>query len=330
MIMKSTTSILITSIGKRVQLIKHLKKNFKVIGVDAGDLNPAKAFVDEFFKIPRADEEGYIEEILRICEENCVEAVIPLYEGEFNILQSARKEFEKIGVLLVLSNKEILDMCKDKEKTFEYFFMNTDIKVPTVYNEQEVNEIIENNEEDSFPLIIKPKDGMGSQNVFKINNIIELDFFRKYVRNGIVQEFIEGQEYTVDVLTDLNGQPIYIVPRLRIEVRAGEVVKSRSVYDEDIIEETIKLIKYLDSCRDENGIGLLGPLTIQFFKTENGEIYLIEINPRFGGGVPLSFESGADYSKSLMDMIKGRKTEYIPEFKEVTMLRYDEAVFNEE
>ena len=330
MIMKSTTSILITSIGKRVQLIKHLKKNFKIIGVDAGDLNPAKAFVDEFYKIPRSDEDGYLEEILRICEENCVEAVIPLYEGEFNILQDARKEFEKIGVLLLLSNEEIHNMCKDKEKTFEYFFMNTDIKVPTVYNEQEVNEIIENSEESSFPLIIKPRDGMGSQGVFKINNVDELKFFRSYVKDGIVQQYINGQEYTVDVLVDLNGKPIYIVPRLRLEVRAGEVVKSKSIHDQDIIDETIKLIKYLDSCRDEHGLGLLGPLTIQFFKTEKGEVYLIEINPRFGGGVPLSFESGADYSKGILNIIKGKKTEYIEEFKEITMLRYDDAVFSEE
>lgn len=130
---------------------------------------------------------------------------------------------------------------------------------------------------------------MGSDGVYKINNLIELKFFKDYVKNGMVQQFIEGEEYTVDTLVDLEGKPIYVVPRKRLEVRAGEVVKSSTINDTKIIDETFKVIEHLNKLRDKTGIALSGPLTIQFFKKSNGEVYLLEINPRFGGGVPLSF-----------------------------------------
>lgn len=319
-------NLLLTSIGKRVQLIKHLKQSFNVIGVDAGELNPAKSFVDKFYKIPKANEDGYIESLLHICEEEKIKVIIPLYEGEFDILHNAREKFRNIGTLLLLSNEKILNICKDKQKTYEYF-LNSEISNPKVYKEEEIQNILTYGDIDKLPLIIKPKDGMGSDGVYKINNLKELRFFKEYVSNGIVQEYIDGYEYTVDTLVDLNGNPIYIVPRRRLEVRSGEVVKSSTVKDEKIITETKKVIEYLNKLRDKKGLALMGPLTIQFFKKSNGEIYLLEINPRFGGGSPLSFEAGARYGERILEMLKGKQLEYIKDFNEITMLRYEEAVF---
>lgn len=319
-------NLLITSIGKRVQLIKHLKKSFTVVGVDAGELNPAKAFVHKFYKIPNAKGNGYIEAILDICKKEEIKVLIPLYEGEFEILHNAREKFENIGTLLFLSNNKILNICKDKIKTYKYF-LNSEINIPKIYSEDEIQYIVTYGDIDKLPLIIKPKDGMGSNGVYKINSIKELIFFREYIKNGIVQEFLDGDEYTVDALVDLKGDPIYVVPRKRIEVRAGEVVKSSTVKDENIIDETIKVIEYLNKLRDKNGLGLTGPLTIQFFKKNDGKICLLEINPRFGGGVPLSFEAGADYGQKISEMIEGKNLEYIKDFKEITMLRYEDAVY---
>lgn len=320
-------SMLVTSIGKRVQLINHLKKSFRVVGVDAGELNPAKAFVDKFYKIPKANENGYIESLLDICKKEDVKVLIPLYEGEFETLHNERDKFQDIGTTILLSNKEIIYVCKDKKETYKYF-LSSKINIPKVYCEEEIQDIITYGDIDKFPLIIKPKDGMGSSDVFKINTINELKFFKEYVRNGIVQEFIEGDEYTVDTLVDLKGNPVYVVPRKRIEVRSGEVVKSATVRDQQIISETLRVIEHLNKLRDNKVLALSGPLTIQFFKRNNGQIYLLEINPRFGGGVPLSFEAGADYGKQICKMVQGNKQiEYIKEFKEMTMLRYEEAIF---
>lgn len=324
--MENKQTVVITSIGKRVQLIQHLKKTFKIIGVDAGNLNPGRYFVDKFYKIPKAVEKDYINEILKICKNEKADLLIPLYEGEFEVLDNNRYKFEDINTKLMLSCKKVIDICKDKKKTFEYF-TKEGIKNPRVYLNSEIEDIINKEDTSKFPMFIKPVDGMGSSNTFKINTIKELSFFKDYIKNGIIQECIEGTEYTVDTLVDFNGSPIYIVPRIRMEVRSGEVVKSKTVNDGAIISETIKVINSLNKLRDSEGNGTIGPLTIQFFKTRADEIYLLEINPRFGGGVPLSFESGADYGKALNDMLNNRKITFDNKFEEKTMLRYDEAVF---
>jgi len=325
--MVNKPSLLLTSIGKRVQLIKHLKKSFKVIGVDAGELNPGKAFVDKFYKIPKASKSEYISSLLNICREERVKVLIPLYEGEFQILHNVREQFKEIDTLILLSNGEILEICKDKKKTYDYF-LNSKINIPKVYSGDEIGDILVYGGIDKFPLIIKPRDGMGSNGIYKINNLNELKFFKDYVENGIIQEYIAGEEYTVDVLTDLYGEPVYVVPRKRLEVRSGEVVKSSTSRDENIINETLKVMKHLNELRDSNKLGLQGPLTIQFFKKSNGEIYLLEINPRFGGGAPLSFEAGADYGQRILEMVQGKQMKYIKDFEEITMLRYEEAIFN--
>lgn len=318
--------LLVTSIGKRVQLIKHLKKNFKIIGVDAGAENCCRYFVDKFYKIPKAVDKNYIIELINICRKENVDGIIPLYEGEFSVLNNNREEFEKINTQLILSSKKIIEVCKDKNETFKYFTKEK-IPNPKVYNEDEIEKIIQHDNVSVFPLFIKPADGMGSSNTFKIKNKKELIFFKDYVDNGIIQECIDGDEYTVDTLVDFKGNPVYIVPRIRLEVRSGEVVKSRTIHDEKIINETKKVIKSLNKLSDEKNNASIGPLTIQFFKTKKGDLYLLEINPRFGGGVPLSFRCGADYGRALYDMLDHKKIQFENKFKEMTMLRFDDAVF---
>lgn len=319
-------NILLTAIGKRVQLIKHLKKNFNVIGVDAGELAPAIYFVDKFYQIEKFYEEGYIKSLFEICKKEKVDLLIPLYELEFLLLSKYREKFNYIGTTLVLSNSKIIDICNDKFKTYD--FLHKNINCPKIYRDIDIENIIKEQINDVYPLIIKPKNGMGSSGVFKISNIKELSFFKDYVKEPIIQQYIQGEEYTVDVLCDFEGQPIYVVPRKRLEVRSGEVSKSKVVNDEKIIKETLKVIQLLNN-EKENGIGLMGPLTIQFFKTKKDEIYFLEINPRFGGGVPLSFKAGADYSKALKEMKLGKKLKYEDFFEEITMLRFDDAIFIE-
>ncbi|MFR1380461.1 MAG: ATP-grasp domain-containing protein [Clostridium neonatale] len=324
--MSTKNTILITSIGKRVQLIKHLSKTFNIIGVDAGNLNPCRYFVDRFYKIPKAVDKNYISELLKICKKENVDLLIPLYEGEFSILNKNREQFQNINTKLMLSGKRVIDVCKDKNKTFEYF-TRENIKSPRIYTKYEVEDIIHNKEESKFPLFIKPADGMGSSNAFKINNINELCFFKDYIKNGIIQDCIEGIEYTVDVLVGFGGQLVYIIPRIRLEVKSGEVVKSRTVKDQLIIDETAKVIEALNRLKDEKGNGTIGPLTIQFFKTNKDEIYLLEINPRFGGGVPLSFECGADYGSAMLNMLENKNINFENNFEVKTMLRFDDAVY---
>ncbi len=331
-------NLLLTSIGKRIELIGHLKSSFRVIGVDASSKNPAKSFADAFYRVPRCREEGYVEALLTICEEEKVSLLVPLYEPEFEILNAARDKFEEIGVKLVLSGEPVTEICNDKRKTAA-FFKKYDIPAPETLSDSEVEAVI-GGEQAEFPLIVKPADGMGSEGIFFAKNRRELEFFYGYVENALVQRCARGKEYTIDVLCDFYGEPVYIVPRIRLEVRSGEVTKSRVDLQRRVMEGTEGLLRSL------NGEGrVCGPMTIQCFWEESEQrLQFIEINPRFGGGVPLAFAAGADYAAALKRMgesfaagapggsLKGEEKPDLTDFrereiKELTMLRYTQAVY---
>ncbi|MFU0827258.1 MAG: Carbamoyl-phosphate synthase large chain [Lachnoclostridium sp.] len=307
-------NILLTAIGKRVQLIQHLKQNFSVVGVDPSREIAARQFADYFETVPKYNEAGYITRLLEISEKYHVSMIIPLYEKEFDILNEYRDLFENKGIKLLLSSGEVIGICNNKKNT-ALFFKKNGILSPKIYDLQNKQEII-------YPVIIKPWDGMGSHNVFKAKNEKELDFFAEYVPNAMVQQCVEGKEYTVDVLCDFYGNIISIVPRQRLEVRAGEVVKSRVTKQPDIIEKVRFLIERL---KKEGNV--MGPVTVQCFVTEQDEIFFIEINPRFGGGVPLTMEAGVNYGMYFKRMLLGDKISYFDDYKELTMIRYDQAVY---
>lgn len=304
-------NLLLTAIGKRIQLINNLKKHFKIIGVDCSNLTPASYFADKFCQVPKYRKQEYISTLLDICKKEKVDILIPLFENEFPILDKNRDKFKEIGTFLMLSDKRVLSICNDKWTTYQ-FFTDNNINTPKSY--LNIEDCMK-----KIPLFIKPRQGMGSKHSYRVNNIKELNFYFELIDNPIIQDYVEGTEYTIDCICDLEGNVISAVPRERIEVRSGEVSKSRTVRDFDIINAVIDLCKKLK---------VVGPVTIQCIKDCDDNIRFIEINPRFGGGVPLSFEAGVNYGQILKDIVKGKDIQpIIGEFKELTMLRYDEAVF---
>lgn len=309
-------NILLTSIGKRIELINHLKTKAKVIGVDCIALNPAKEFVDSFYLIPRATDQKYPDVLIDICRKEKADYLIPLYEGEFPILNEFRNRLEEVGTKLLLSDAKIIDICKNKFSTAE-FFSKYDIPAPITYPaeiERDLNAV-------KYPVVMKPLDGMGSEGVHIINDEEELLFYSKRTSGYIVQECLKGKEYTIDILCDDNGRIVYLVPRERLEVRGGEVSKSRIVFN-PVVEELCR--KVMESLGKEGYI--VGPFTLQCFLADDNIARMLEINPRFGGGVPLSFAGGADYVGALECMLKGE--EIIPNsIEELTMMRYDSSVF---
>lgn len=302
-------NILITSIGRRVQLIEHLKKTFNIIGVDASVNNAAKYFSDSFFVIPKCSEPDYLTDLLNVCVDNNVKMIIPLYEREFEILCRNRQVFEEKGIKILLSDIEVINICNDKNRTQDFF---------------EHENILSPKRTDYAPAVIKPVNGMGSQGVYSVNTNDELEAAKILLHDDyIVQEKVEGKEYTIDVLCDFEGNVVSAVPRERIEVRSGEVSKSRTVKNDSIISETVRLIKSLNKYGK-----VIGPITVQCFVTKKSEIVFLEINPRFGGGVPLTFEAGINYGELLMRFFEGYVHEEVPfDFQEVSMVRYDRAVY---
>jgi carbamoyl-phosphate synthase large subunit len=168
-----------------------------------------------------------------------------------------------------------------------------------------------------FPLFIKPKSGSSSVNTFKVNNLAELKTYKSFINDPLIQDFMEGEEFTVDVFLDFQGNVITVVPRLRIATRSGEISKGKIVKDREIINDVIKLMKTLQP---------IGHITVQLMKTKKGIEY-IEINPRFGGGAPMSIQSGADSCGNLLRLLMGQTLNYNENYREnLTFIRFDSSI----
>lgn len=322
--MREKINILFTSSGRRVSLIKSFKKTFidqnidgKIITADLQSSAPTKYFSDNHYIVPKVSEPEYISKLMDICIEESINLIIPLIDTELSLLSKNRSLFKEIDVTILVSGLMLNEISNDKNKTYE-FFIGHGIKTPKVYNSLE---LMEHNL--LYPLLIKPYNGSGSKGVTIVNSKEELIFFKDYIPNALVQEYIEGKEYTVDVMVDLKGNIKTIVPRMRIETRAGEVSKGITKKNEKIISATKEVIKVLPEP--------FGCITLQCFEQKNGDITFIEINPRFGGGVPLSIAAGANFPLWTIQLLLGEGfTSMYTDWKEnFTMLRFDEAVFTE-
>lgn len=315
-------NILISSAGRRGALVKCFKDtikgmercNGKVISVDASTLAAALYLSDKHYIVPRIFAPNYIDTLLEICSKENIKLIIPTIDTELLILSQNKEKFKKNGIRIAISDTKVIEICSDKLKTFQFFKENNIPTVETFSLGQ-----IDNMQNLNYPLFIKPCKGSASINTYKINNRKELDFFINYIYNPVIQEYAEGKEFTMDILADFNGKVLNVVPRERIEVRAGEINKGRTIKDEQIIEYAKNITEKL---------GAIGPITIQCFKKGN-EIKFTEINPRIGGGYPLSFAAGANYPELLIRMVLGEKiTTNLGEFEEnLIMLRWEDAVF---
>ena len=313
-------NILFLSAGRRVELIKSFRKamkqlnnNGKIVAVDLQDTAPALYFADKFLPIRRVTEVGYIDELINICIENDINLIIPTIDTELYLLSENKELIEKsTNAKIMVSDKEVIRIIRDKFKTYDFLKANG-FKTPRVITDEDIEK-----KNYSFPLFIKPLDGSSSINNFKINNDEELLFFKKYVKNPIIQEFAEGNEYCVDIFTDFEGNPITIVPKLRVAARSGEIMKGKIVKEKRIIEYMKKLVEVLKP---------LGEINVDCMVTEDS-ISIIEINGRFAGGSPMSFEAGANSPMNLIRLINGEELSYNENYKDgMLALRFDDCVY---
>jgi len=202
---------------------------------------------------------------------------------------------------VLVSAVDKVQLCRDKNYTADYF-VSLGLKSPLPMNNVEKYEEAMAKGEVSFPAFIKPKDGSSSINAYKVENLDDLKLYAEKIEDYIIQPFISGREYTIDIFCDYEGNPVYITPRERLAVRSGEVLKTRITQDETMIAEMSKLIADYKPC---------GQITVQLIQDEKtGDNYYIEINPRFGGGAPLSIKAGADSAKAVLKMLNGEKLTY--------------------
>lgn len=315
--------LLLTCAGRKVSLVNQFRQAFEeldldgqIIGVDSSSHSAVLSVCDKSYLIPRCDHPAYVPTLLDVCQKHHVQLLLPLIDVDLLVLAEHRERFRDVGTLAMISSLPVVQICRDKETTSRFF---EERDIPTVSN-LSIEDV--RNGDVPYPVFIKPANGSGSQHAYKICNREELDFFARYVPQPMLQEFAVGQEYTVDVLCDLNGRVINAVPRRRLEVRAGEISKGVTCKDWRIINAAVDLA---------NKLGGIGPLTVQCFAGEEADskIRFTEINPRVGGGLPLSIAAGANYPKQIIRMALGQPIEpCIGDFAdEFYMFRFEEGVY---
>ncbi|MDI7744018.1 ATP-grasp domain-containing protein [Lysinibacillus fusiformis] len=315
----SEINVLILSAGRRVELVqcfqkaaKKLDVKSKIVAGDCSETAPALYFADRTYKLPRITEPNYIEAIIDACNKEDISLIVPTIDTDL-LLLAENKCFieEETNAKVLISDYKVIEICRDKINT-QNFLEENSFGIPKMYTEEEIR-----NSDLRFPLFIKPKSGSSSINTFKVNNNNELEIYKGIVNDPIVQAFMDGEEFTIDVFLDFDSNIISIVPRLRIATRSGEISKGKIIRDREIIDNVTKLMKVLKP---------IGHITVQLMKTKKGIEY-IEINPRFGGGAPMSIMSGADSCENLFRLLMGEKLEYNENYNDnLTFLRFDSSI----
>lgn len=299
-----SVNVLFTSAGRRVELITAFRQAYstlglsgRVVAVDIDALAPAAQVADQFYLVPRYTDPAYLPTLLDICRREEINLVFPLIDPEITLMAQNREAWESTGAKLAVVPLDSAHTAHDKWLTYE-FFKRIGVPAPRSW----LPEHLDQADLPAFPLFIKPRSGSSSVNTFKINNARELEFFKEYVPQPIIQEFLPGEEITHDVICDVDGTFLGVISRKRLQVRSGEVSRGVTVFDAQIAEYCRQIAAALPA---------LGPITTQCIM-KDGKPYFTEINARLGGGAPLAVAAGADFPAWLLARAAGLAYEIPP------------------
>lgn len=316
--------IFLTSPGRRVELIKLFKKELKditIIGGDYSSTSPSLQFCDKFYKLPFKIDNNYLQKVLEIAKKESIDIVIPLIDYELELYSKNVNKFKELGIEVMISSYKSIQIASDKLKTYEFFKKFDFINNPKT-------KLLNNYNKDSFNseyVILKPKNGSSSIGVYKVKkenvisfaNMLELD---KTIY--IAQEYIDFDfEVTVDTFVKDN-KAIELCQRKRLKVRGGEVERAVTIKDKNITKIVEQIVK---------SSSFYGVINIQIMVKGNS-YYIGEINPRFGGGFPLSYYSGANMVEHLESLILNKDLPQLLDsrYKEgFYMLRFDDAIYTD-
>ncbi len=312
-------NVLITAASRRVALIRGFQNALRaggtpgeVIATDTDPLSPALFFCPRYHNAPLSSHPHYIPAIKEICIKEEIGLLIPTIDEELPLFGRHKKEFADMGVVIPVVDEEIGEICNDKYKTY-HFFKSHGLPMAETYLPDEVRR-----EKPPLPLFIKPRFGRGAVSAYPINSARELDFFLDYVKDPVVQRFLPGKEYTIDVLCDLAGKVISIVPRERIVIRSGVCDRGRT-------DKNPTLMRLAEEAA--RALRLIGPANLQC-RMDGGTATFFEVNPRFSGAIQLTINAGADFPRLILDMMHGDTVPRIGDFEDkLTMVSYEESVY---
>ncbi len=313
--------ILFTGVGRRIELLQAfrsaalvLNKELKIYGADMAGTAPALAYCDYTRKVVAMKDPGYIQNLIDICLADHIDLLIPTIDTDLLVLSENKAKFEAIGTRVMISEPDKIRICRDKNNTSQ-FFVECGLHAPMPVNDWKEYKA-------GYPAFIKPKDGSSSINAYRVDSADELEVYAGQVEDYIVQPFVDGREYTIDVFCDWHGRLVSVVPRERVQVRAGEVLKTKICMDATMVEEAEALCQAFKPC---------GPMTVQLIRDKDGVDWFIEINPRFGGGAPLSMKAGARSAEAILKLMDGEVADCQQDIADGAVYsRFDQSVCIEE
>jgi carbamoyl-phosphate synthase large subunit len=290
-----------------IKSLRMAKFKGKIVSTDSSSLSAGFFMSDINEVIPEADSGSFfVDRLFEIVTTHRIQILMPSSGFDIYPYSENRKELSEIGAEAVVSDRDVLEICRDKILTFQTLSGSFDVP----YTTSDPAKIRE------FPVIAKPRFGKGSRDVIRIDDESDLSYVTSKFGEMIFQEFLPGKEYTIDVLSDLDKKSLMAVPRLRIQTKAGISTKGKIIRNPKMELNCMKIAQR---------IGIRGPCCIQMKESPEGVLKLIEINPRMGGGTIFSALAGANFPAMIVDMVQGKEIS-IPELSPITVVRYFEEI----
>jgi carbamoyl-phosphate synthase large subunit len=302
------TAVLFTCAGQRVDIVSAFARaGATTIATDLDPLAPAIWHADHHALVPRVDDPGYVPALAALVAEHDVRLIVPLTDLDQVLL--ARSRDELAPALPLVPEPEVCETIGDKYRA-HVFFEQHGIPTPRSWLPGEVPD------DARWPLLVKVREGFGSRHIYRAHDPAELDFFLGYTSvESFVQECCRGEEFSVDVLCDLESRCLNAIPRTMIQSKGGESIKGATIADEELIRHAQRVAET---------VGIVGPANVQCFREPDGSLPVTDVNPRFGGGFPLPLAAGSGYPELALQLARGERPEpRVGEFRAgVVMTRF--------
>jgi carbamoyl-phosphate synthase large subunit len=278
----------------------------RIVSTDANPLSAGFALSDSFRVVPKASDPAFYATVSQLIIDEHIDIVFPTSGFDIYTYGRHKADLEQRGIVVAMSDLDAMTTCADKWQ----FYLKTDGVFPLPQTSRELTTW------SVFPCFVKPALGKGSRDAYRCYDRTELSFYAARVRDLIVQEYLPGEEYTVDVLSDLEGTPLLAVPRVRLETKEGISTKGTVLKDDELGSLCLEMARHL---------GLKGPTCMQLKRDHTGALKFLEVNPRIGGGMMFTTLAGVNIPGLLLELISGAAIT-VPAWQEVTVLRYYEEV----
>ena len=316
------SNILILSCGTRNKVVQYFRKTLEgrgtIVCTDCSSLAPALYEADKHYIVPRVTAPGYLDVIIDICKKEKISGVLSLIDPELSLLAENSEKFAEVGTTVVGSSYDLCEMALDKMQMYQWLVTHGYRCARSWLNKDEFYEAVEAGEV-TYPVFVKPYRGSASVGISKVNDKDTIEQLFSHGDDLMIQEFLNGQEIGADVYIDMiSGEIVSIFTKKKLVMRAGETDKAVSFKDDKLFALIERFVKEA---------GYSGQIDIDIFDV-NGEYYISEVNPRFGGGYPHAYECGCNHMSLICNNLDGMtNTKNIGVYDDgVYMMKYNEIM----